>query len=716
MRQTADSVQVGARVRPAYGRSMATAVPRAGDRALALAVNVAFWGSVALYVAFFSAVSLQQYHAYLSHALDLGNMTQTFWNTVHGHPFHFLNMRQNLGIEAFGTNTRLSFHVEPLIPVLAIIYAFYQHVDTLLVMQTVGIATGAIPARLLARRRLGAGLPELVFPLAYLLFPAIEAANLYEFHPVAFAAPLLLWAFYFADGKRYTLFALSALAAMGCKEELGFLVALMGIWIVWRNGERQFGLMVFVLGTLWSLLAALVIVPHFAAHDSSYWGRYVPPGYLQGIVTQKDVRMFWLHHPSWVWDNLTSEAKLSYLHRIFYPAGYLALFSPITLLAVLPSLALILLSYEPHMYGGLAHYSAELVPVVVVGAILGTEWLSTVVAPRLRIAGRWVVLGLSLYVLLAALFNQRANGFTPLAAGYSFPTITAHDRLLDQALALIPPTASVSAQDQINPHVSDRGHVYLFPDTDGLKADFVVLDMTQPVGSTDRPCDVANQIAGNAASCALAAAPGAPLVPWPQPLLDSTRYNVVFAQDGIVVFQRRAPNQPWKHTLSAQFFSFMHPAAGQAPPHPLVARFGPYLELDGYAVERRETTNLRNPDVVLTTWWRVLKPMPTNARLIHYLTDTTGALQVFSADQQATDWEPLATWKAGQVYTVRSSQLTVMTQHSGTFDVDLGLSLTGANFVDPSYNIPVQVLSADGAALPVAGGKILRVTRLRAQL
>jgi uncharacterized membrane protein len=282
---------------------MATAVPPGRERVLAPAVNTVFGAAPVLFVAFFSAVSLHEFHAYLSHALDVGTMPQTFWNTVHGHPFRFLNMRARVGVEAFGTNTRLSFHVEPPIQATAVIYALHQHVATLLVMQTVGIASGAIPARLLARRRLCAGMPELAFPIAYLLFPALEAANFYEFHPVAF------------------------------------------------------------------------------------WGRYVPPGYLRGIVTQADVRTFWLHHPAWVWDNLTSEAKLSYLHRILFPTGYLALLSPITLLTIVPSLALILLSYEPHMYGGLAHYSAELVPVMMVAAILGVEWLSRAVAPRLRISG-----------------------------------------------------------------------------------------------------------------------------------------------------------------------------------------------------------------------------------------------------------------------------------------------------------------------------------------
>src|SRR5947209_8519892 len=63
------------------------------------------------YAVFFGWLSLERYWAYETHALDLGNMGQAAWNTIHGHPFYFTNMRlPYFGIEAWGTTTRLSFH------------------------------------------------------------------------------------------------------------------------------------------------------------------------------------------------------------------------------------------------------------------------------------------------------------------------------------------------------------------------------------------------------------------------------------------------------------------------------------------------------------------------------------------------------------------------------------------------------------------------------
>lgn len=701
---------------------------RALGAALARATPAIFWTVTILYALTFTLISLREYDAFVSHALDLGNMAQTFWNTVHGHPFRFLNMRSPLSIEAFGTQTRLSFHVEPIIPFLAVVYAFWQHVQTLLVFQTLALASGAIPVRLFARRHLGAGLPEIAFPVAYLLFPALEAANLYEFHPVSFAAPFLLWAFYFADDRRYGLFALFAVATMGCKEELGVVVAIIGLWIAIRNGDRQFGLIVAVLGAAWSLTALFVVVPHFAAgKPSSYWGRYLPNGWpdIRYPVDQAEVRHFWLQHPGYVWDNLTSEAKRSYLQRILYPVGYLSVLSPLTFLAGVPTLLLNMLSYEPHMYGGLAHYNAELVPVMVIAAILGTEWLCRTVAPRLRIPLPWAVAACCLYVLFASLVNHRVNGLSPLADGFSYPQITAHDRLLDKAIAMIPPDASVSAQDLLNPHLSDRSNIYLFPDYDIGRADYIILDMTQTTGSTLRPCDLPGLVAGIPCTAAAGPAPASVLKvdgPSTPVLLWHGRWTIVFAQDGILLLKHWQQGEPLNTTLPPAFFTFAHPQPGQAPPHRLVARFGNYLELEGYGIQRREIPNERTPDVVLTTWWKVLKTPPKNTKIIHYLSDPHGYLRFFSDDQETTDWFPLDTWKPGQTYKVQSYPLTVTTESSGPIGIDIGVTTNDAQYQIISNNLPVRVISGPPTALAVGKDKtdaierVLKVGSVWAQL
>ncbi|MDQ2741518.1 MAG: DUF2079 domain-containing protein, partial [Chloroflexota bacterium] len=88
------------------------------------------------YALLFGWLSLSRYDAYETHALDLGNMAQAAWNTIHGHPFSFTNVRLMYHFEAWNTNTRLSFHVEALFPFISLVYLVYPHPESLLVLQT----------------------------------------------------------------------------------------------------------------------------------------------------------------------------------------------------------------------------------------------------------------------------------------------------------------------------------------------------------------------------------------------------------------------------------------------------------------------------------------------------------------------------------------------------------------------------------------------------
>ena len=66
--------------------------------------------------------------------------------------------------------------------------------------------------------------------LVYLLLPSTQWLTLNEFHPVALAAPLLLWAFWFLDEERLLPFAVLAVPACLTKEEIPLVVGAMGVW------------------------------------------------------------------------------------------------------------------------------------------------------------------------------------------------------------------------------------------------------------------------------------------------------------------------------------------------------------------------------------------------------------------------------------------------------------------------------------------------------
>ena len=171
---------------------------------------------VALYAVTFAILSVMQHASFQTNAFDLGNMDQAVWNTLHGRFLEFTNWE--------GGNTRLAVHVEPILFLVAPFYALYSGPETLLVLQSVVLALGALPAFWLARRVLDNVFAAAVCGFTYLLAPALEIANLADFHAVAFSSTLLLFAFYYAYQRNNVGFFLAAVLAMATKEHVPFTI------------------------------------------------------------------------------------------------------------------------------------------------------------------------------------------------------------------------------------------------------------------------------------------------------------------------------------------------------------------------------------------------------------------------------------------------------------------------------------------------------------
>lgn len=599
-----------------------------------------------LYAVFFGWLSIQRYNAFLMHALDMGNMDQAVWNTLHGHPFYFTNMRLPLLKEAWGTTTRLSFHIEPILLPLSLAYLIHAGPQTLIVVQAVIVALGAPAACRLALRVTGSAALAIAATLAYLLSPSLQGATLYEFHPVTLAAPALIWAILYLEERKYTQFTLCALIAISCKEEIGLIVAALSLWHWWRGGSRRLALVTAGISIAWSIVAIGVIVPHFASGPSAYWQRYIDATVNGGKSSAGATALLslWLHHPEDPFLAIMQEPKLAMLHRYMVSNGYLDVFALPLLLVAIPSMAIILLSTDQHMYGGLGQYSAELVPIGVAASIYGAGWLARYLSRRgIRIG--LVTAALAIWLAVAALVNQRVNGFTPLSASYSAPAQSAHAILGERLLQLIPDGAAVSSMDQLNPHLGDRPKSYLFPDVGD--ADYVALDFTSNVN------------------------PGTPTEQYTATmrLLQSKHWEILAGQDGYLILHRVTKPLSAVPHMPPEFFTFaVSPdVSGRAP----IATFGPDLELVDVRVQRREQVNLRVPDVLLLTSWRVRRPLPESTQLFEIATNTRNQIVNQYGDRLTTAWLPLSTWKPGQIIQVRSTQISIIVLDSGDVDVRL---------------------------------------------
>ena len=600
---------------------------------------------IAAYAAFFSAYTIARHASLESHAYDLGNADQAVWNTAHGRPLAFTNWEGRA--RTFKAGTRLAMHVEPIYFLIAPLYWLWSDPRALLVLQATIVALGALPAYWLARAQLGDGLPALVFPAAYLLFPALQAANRFDFHAVTLASALLLFAAYGLLSRHTPLFLVSGLLAAATKEEIPLLIAMMGLYAAFVQRRWRLGLAVAAASALWSLIAVLVIVPAFnTSGRSPYLNYYEGADGTDPMGAAAPL--------SWaLLERLFTPANAWYVARLLLPTGGLSLFSPTTLAFLAPSLVINLLSDNPQMHElERFHYAASLAPLVIVSAIMGTAWLSRRLGDgggSLTPRARRVATLLSLWVLAWTLGYHYYHGFTPLAEGFAWPDVSPHDRRLAQIARQIPPQASLSAQSNLNPHFSQRPRINLFPYS--LATDYVLLDAaTLTVNKDNFLSWVRDQVVNEAVA--------------------GGEFGVAVADDGYILLQRGAPARP----LPAQFYTFLFADA----PTPMYALTADFLAPEtGEAILRLhgfDVYGCRGEERQYVLYLEALRPPPTDYEIALYQIDEAGAVVGATTEPPAAlVWLPTSRWPTGQIVRVVIDPVTWWTRATPEYHVALGI-------------------------------------------
>ncbi len=464
-------------------------------------VAVTLIAATVAYGAGYAALSVLRHRAFATGRFDLGNMVQAVWWTAHGHPLRMTNLHGD-------QISRLAAHVDPLLAVFGPLWWIWPSPDLLLVVQALAIAAGAFPVYWLARKHLRSARAGLGFALAYLLYPATGWLTLNEFHPVALATPLLLFAFWFLDNDRLLPFALCAVAAAASKEEIGLVVAGFGLWYAIARRRTAAGLVIATLGFAWSAIAIGVVIPHFhTAGESDFYGRYSEVGgSAAGIVKTA------FTHPGRIAHAAFSRRDLHYLLTLVAPLAGLCLLAPLVLIAALPELAINLLSATPTQTSIHFHYTAGLIPPLVIAAVLGAKRLSR------------GTLAVAMVAVTAALVGNYLLGPIPgwrhVPGGSTYQAtaarVTDHDRIAARALTLIPNSAVVSATNTLGAHLSARRRILSFPYVQD--ATWIAADETQP-GYADRYAPLPTALV-------LAA------------LRRDPDWRLVFEQDGVLVFNR----------------------------------------------------------------------------------------------------------------------------------------------------------------------------------
>ncbi len=595
--------------------------------------------AVLTYALYFSFLTITRFAAFEARALDMGNLVQAIWNTAHGNWFHLTNQP--------GIVNRLSLHVEPIIIPISWLYRLHSSPETLLVLQSTIIALGALPVFALGRLKLRNDWLALTFAVAFLLNPSIQGANWLEFHPVALAPTFLLAAFYFLFAGKIGWYALFAVLAASCKEEISLLIFMIGLYAWLFLGKRKVGWITMALSMAWAFLAVFGIQNTFAA-GNIHWDRYGYLGESPGEMVQT-----LLLQPGTVFAQLKQANALQYILLLMLPVAFTSLIAPELFLLSLPSLAVNLLAdYPPmHQIAGI-FYAAPIVPFVIVSGVVGVErlgrWLerrSATIADAERGKGQRRVVGQAIVgsaILVGTLIAQGLYGYLPGSGNYQRFDVTERHRRAAELIAQIPPDAKLSAQDRLNPHVAQRETVYIFPRIDD--ADFVFVDVAGPAWP-QHPSDVYATV---------------------NDLLDDG-FGIAAAADGYLLLSQDAEGQE----IPAEFYDrwIVDDSAGGGMPETST----PLLFEQALALVGHDVITDPHGELVTQLYWQALKPVEEDLRFYVAYLDADGSVLVESVfyPPVASMWYPTSEWEPGKTVLVETLPWTL---EKDRFTLAVGLS------------------------------------------
>ncbi len=428
---------------------------------------------VGVYVVLFSYLSIRRHNAFFS-GYDLANMDQVIWNSLHGRLF-------SLTSGELGTVSRLQFHADFILVLLAPLYLLWDNVRALLVFQSLALGLGAIPLYLIGKLVLKDKLLALGVVGLYLLNPGMQWTNMYDFHGVALAIPLLLGAFWAGISKKWRVFILFSFLAVLTKEEVSLLVAAMaGLFFLWsRKGkERKLNLLVGLGGVLWFGGIIFWLMPKFSV-AGQHWAWEWFDGVGLGKTGKFEVSGFGFLLPR------LREEKL-YYRELLEPFGYLPLLGLPWLLLGLPEFVINMFSNQGQMRGVVMHYDSGLVPALAIASVFALFYLKRFLQFLKIKWGSIVLLGL---LLLAGVMGAKRAYFyspTPVTPGHwrAMYQVGETEREFEKLLQSLPKDASIASSSEIRPHINHREFSYNLPA--GEEADYVaMLDKNRLVGDVN---------------------------------------------------------------------------------------------------------------------------------------------------------------------------------------------------------------------------------------
>ncbi len=411
---------------------------------------------LALYAALL--VSIITVCRYLTH------VTSTYDFGIFAQMFHSMKTRLTpvTTCERDMTLSHFAIHLSPSYYLLLPFYWLAPSPITLQVLQAVLLASGIVPLYKLCRLKGCSPAVTLCVGAAYCLSPALMGGCFYDIHENFMLSPLLLWLLWaLCAQKRPWLVGLIALATLGVKEDAAVYVACIGLY--WLLDKRQFkrGAALLAGSVAYFALALLILKAQGHGVMTNRYDNFISDDSL-GLIS---VFHTLLVDPAYLISQVFTQEKLVFALCMLVPLAFapFMLRRPGQLALWIPFVLVNLMSNYPYQHSIYFQY--------VFGSMALLLYLALENLPGL--SGRWRR-AVALSMALASIFFHLGLTFQRVGILNSYLANRELHQQIDQALALIPSDASVTATTYLLPQLSQRDEIYMYPSAHSTE--FMVID------------------------------------------------------------------------------------------------------------------------------------------------------------------------------------------------------------------------------------------------
>ncbi len=407
---------------------------------LALLSGALFFGTI------WSLAAVLRHWNFGTHFNDFGIYLNGLWNFTSGHGYL---------CAPCGDVLLMVDHQSPSFLVLAPLLKIFPYAETLLIVQSMGLALGGMAMYYLFRQYSSIGWGASLAPLIYWAYLPIRNASYFNFHPEAIALSFLLCAIVGLQSTRSRdriLGMMAMIFAMGLKEAIPTVTFAIGmVWLLGagpletRKFTRKLALPLMI-GSFSLFYLDLHWVPklygfqnHHHQNEYSHFGNCI-----------KDIILSPFLKPGIFLDHIFTKSRLIFLFWTLAPLAFLPLLNPLILITALPGYLLLFLSSAEYRINIQFHYS--IIPAV------GLFWAMPMGFNRLQkwSSKKFLVFWIIFWVLGT---HGRSDGFKLRSHINSSHAKWIHSEVIPN----VNPNTELSTSAALLPHFARRRYINVLP-------------------------------------------------------------------------------------------------------------------------------------------------------------------------------------------------------------------------------------------------------------